>query len=104
VEDRLHCLTNEAWKCISEEFPHAIGIKGVAHTIPSRDVFEAVLCRARTGCPWRDLPNVYGPWHTIYMRWQRWVTDGVLTRVWKIFQQNQIAADSVIERFKLYHS
>ena len=24
-----------------------------------------------------DLPNAYGPWHTIYMRWQRWIARGV---------------------------
>src|SRR5689334_5358155 len=35
---------------------------------------------ARTGCPWRDLPTVYGPWHTIYMRWRRWVDAGVPER------------------------
>src|SRR5919201_1318652 len=35
---------------------------------------------ARTGCPWRDLPTVYGPWHTIYMRWSRWVEAGVPER------------------------
>src|SRR5690242_6422428 len=35
---------------------------------------------ARTGCPWRDLPAVYGPWHTIYMRWSRWVEAGVPER------------------------
>jgi hypothetical protein len=38
---------------------------------------EAVLFRARTGCPWRDLPAAYGPWHTIYMRWHPWVDAGV---------------------------
>src|SRR5689334_10344053 len=35
---------------------------------------------ARTGCPWRDLPAAYGPWHTIYMRWRRWVEAGVPER------------------------
>src|SRR5690349_22032829 len=35
---------------------------------------------ARTGCPWRDLPTVSGPWHTIYMRWRRWVEAGVPER------------------------
>ena len=43
----------------------------------NRKAFEAVLHRERTGCPWRDVPAVYGPWHTIYMRWPRWVEPGV---------------------------
>ena len=44
--------------------------------MPNRQACEAVLFRARTGCPWRDLPAAYGPWHTIYMRWRRWVDAG----------------------------
>ena len=38
--------------------------------ISDRQAFEAMLHRARVGCPWRDLPGAYGDRHTIYMRWQ----------------------------------
>ena len=53
------------------------GRKGFAPRVSDRKAFEAVLYRERTGCPWRDVPAAYGPWHTIYMRWQRWVDAGV---------------------------
>ena len=43
----------------------------------NRRASEAVRYPERTGCPWRDVPAVYGPWHTTYMRWQRWVEAGV---------------------------
>ena len=46
----------------------------------NRMFVEAALWIARTGCPWRDLPAAYGPWHTIYMRWRRWVEAGVPER------------------------
>ena len=39
-----------------------------------------MLFRARTGCPWRDLPDAYGDDHTVYMRWRRWVKSGVPQR------------------------
>ncbi|AYB48568.1 hypothetical protein CJJ19_02635 [Candidatus Williamhamiltonella defendens] len=35
--------------------------------------FSAVLYVLRTGIPWRDVPDLYGHWHTIYMRFK----DGV---------------------------
>lgn len=38
---------------------------------------EAVLWVARTGSPWRDLPDSYGHWHRVYARYDRWSRKGV---------------------------
>jgi transposase len=35
-----------------------------------------VLWRTRTGSPWRDLPDRYGNWKTVYKRHRRWSGDG----------------------------
>lgn len=35
-------------------------------------MIEAMIFRARTGCPWRDLPEICGPWKSVYTRWRRW--------------------------------
>lgn len=42
---------------------------------------EAVLYTARVGNPWRDLPIECGKWHSVYVRFARWETDGVWHRV-----------------------
>ena len=34
---------------------------------------EAVLWIARTGSPWRDLPEVFGNWNTVFKRFRHWV-------------------------------
>ncbi len=39
-------------------------------------VINGVLYRARTGVPWRDLPERFGPWLTVYKRHRRWSADG----------------------------
>src|SRR6201989_2596151 len=44
---------------------------------------EAVLWIARTGSPWRDLPEGFGKWFTVYTRFWRWVQKGVWERVFK---------------------
>jgi transposase len=42
-----------------------------------RVLIDGVRWRVRTGCPWRDLPVVYGPWQTVYGLFRRWQRDGV---------------------------
>ncbi len=41
---------------------------------------EGVLWRLRTGAPWRDLPERYGPWQSVYTRFRRWQAAGVWDR------------------------
>jgi len=40
-----------------------------------------VFWRARTGAPWRDLPDEYGIWQTVYARHRRWSGDGTWERI-----------------------
>lgn len=47
----------------------------------------AWIWRAKTGTPWRDLPEGYGKWKTVYSRWLRWRDGGVWQRVWEALQQ-----------------
>lgn len=46
-----------------------------------RQVVEGVLWRLRTGAPWRDLPERYGPWQTLYERFARRESDGTRARL-----------------------
>ena len=46
-----------------------------------RSVVNGILWILHTGAPWRDLPERYGKWNTVYRRFQRWRRDGTWTRV-----------------------
>ena len=103
--NRHQQLTPEQWRRIDFLFPRPHGLKGFAQSVSNRKVFEAVLYRARTGCPWRDLPASFGPWHTVYMRWSRWVAAAVPQRVMRALQdeagefgQIMVLLDSTIVR------
>src|SRR5262245_61063516 len=37
---------------------------------------DGILWHLHTGAPWRDLPERYGPWQTVYDRFNRWRRDG----------------------------
>ena len=41
-------------------------------------------CNARSGAPWCDLPERYGPWETVYSRFRKWIEDGILDNIFRI--------------------
>ena len=47
----------------------------------NRLFLEAVLWIARTGSPWRDLPERFGHWNSVWRRFRRWALKGVFERV-----------------------
>jgi len=47
---------------------------------------EAVLYRAKTGLPWRDLPERFGPWKTVYNRFANWSRKGHWERIFRLVQ------------------
>jgi transposase len=44
-------------------------------------MLNAMMWILRTGAPWRDLPDRYGPWETAYRRFREWCSEGVFDRV-----------------------
>jgi transposase len=75
--DRLYYLTDEQFEQINRLLPPEDSGRGRPPTVKNREALEGILHILRTGTPWRDLPPAYGHWHTIYMRWQRWIERGV---------------------------
>ncbi|WP_414506668.1 IS5 family transposase [Streptomyces sp. NEAU-L66] len=59
-----------------------------------RQVIDGILHRVRTGVQWRDLPERFGPWKTVYERHRLWLGDGTWER---LLQQVQAAADAAGE-------
>lgn len=66
-------LTDAEWVLIEPHLP-----LGAFGPIPDlRSYFDAVMWRFRTGSPWRDVPERYGSWSTIYDRFRMWAAAGV---------------------------
>ena len=38
---------------------------------------EGMIYLLRVGCPWRDLPTLFGSWKSVYTRWWRWAQSGL---------------------------
>ena len=50
--------------------------------IDNRRLLAALIYRCENGCSWRALPEVFGDWHVIYVRMNRWARSGVLEQVY----------------------
>ncbi len=46
-----------------------------------RLVMDGIFFRTRAGCPWRDLPERFGNWKTVYNRHRRWSGDGTWEKI-----------------------
>ena len=80
-------LSNRQWKRIKPLLPGKRGDPGRTAR-NNRLALEGILWIARTGAPWRDLPDKFGRWHTIYQRFNRWVKRGVLDRIFHVLNKN----------------
>jgi transposase len=67
-------LTDRAWAQIEPWLPPVVG-RG-RRWRDHRQVINAILWKLRTGAPWRDLPERYGPWKTAHERLRLWTADG----------------------------
>lgn len=69
-------LSDSQWNRIAPELPGKQGDPGRTGK-DNRLFLEAVLWIARTGAPWRDLPEAFGKWKTVYTRFSRWAGKGI---------------------------
>jgi transposase len=83
-------LADEAWSRIEPLLPKYGRRSG--RWREHRTVIDGILWKLRTGAPWRDLPQRYGPWQTCYDRFARWRRDG--TWDW-LLAQAQTKSDAV---------
>jgi transposase len=78
-----HELSDQQWERIKEFLPTR---RGRPSKKGNRSFINAVLFWAKTGIPWRDLPKRYGPWKTVFSRFDRWAKRGVWEKLFKELQ------------------
>ena len=78
-------LANEQWEQLAQLLPPQKPQTG-RPAMDHRQVMNGILWVLRTGAPWRDLPERYGKWTTVYSRFQRWRKAGIWDRIFKGLQ------------------
>ena len=87
---RFQILSDAQWELIAGQLPKPTGRKGRPFA-DARLMIEGIIYRYRCGIAWRDLPEVFGPWQTVWTWHRRLATDGTWE---KILAQLQAQADA----------
>jgi len=79
-------ITKEQFELIAPSLPRQRGNVSMSN----HQLVNAILYVAENGCKWRALPGVYGNWHTVYVRMNRWSKAGVLRRLFESLQSKGV--------------
>jgi putative transposase len=94
-------LTNAHWRRIEHLVPGKVGDRGRSGE-DNRLFVDAVLWIARSGAPWRDLPEEFGNWNSVFQRFRRWAKKGAWESLFNVLLENPdfeyLIIDSTIVR------
>ena len=60
-----------------------------------RQVLNGIFWVLSSGAPWRDLPERYGPWKTVYGRFRRWTRSGLFQKMLEVLEARARKADRI---------
>ena len=97
---RRYELSDDEWNRIEHLLPGRVGDAG-GHGADNRLFVNAVIGIARSGAPWRDLPERFGLWNSVFQRFNRWAKSGVWEQVYEAMKSPDLEAlmlDSTVIR------
>lgn len=99
MEVRRYELTSSEWNRIKRmlppEHPKA-GQRGRPAKYDSRRIINGILWLARSGAPWRDLPERYGKWQAVSARFRLWKQRGIFEAIFAV-----LSADADMENLSI---
>ena len=90
-----HDLTDEQWAVLESLLPKGKKV-GRPPKWTKRQLIDGIRWRVRAGSPWRDVPETYGPWQTVYGLFRRWQRSGVWRRILSRLQALADAAGHIV--------
>lgn len=87
-------MSNEEWGFF-EPFVIERGPKRGRPPLDHRQVLDGVFWIARTGAPWRDLPDAFGKWGSLYRQFRRWTLSGLWDVLLQALNDSGEGQDSV---------
>lgn len=91
-----HCLTEDQWELVSDLVE--VEPKGTGRPPADRRVtLNGIFWILRTGAAWRDLPERFGKWQTVYDHFNNWSKDGTFDAILRRLQEASVDAEEVDE-------
>ena len=74
---KRHEISEKQWNRIRDKFPPEKKPQGGRPGKSNREMLNGILYWLNTGIPWRDLPERFGPWQSVYSRFRAWTKAGI---------------------------
>ena len=87
---------DELWDVLGSVMPQDAGRRGRPWN-DHRTTLEGIIWRFRTGSPWRDLPDEFGPYQSVWQRHRLWSTDGTYGRMLAAVRDEAELGDDEVE-------
>jgi len=81
TSQRRHELTDREWERLKKYFPQREPGQLGRPKNDDRQMLNGTLWIVRTGAPWRDLPERYGAWSSVYSRLAQWQESGLFQKI-----------------------
>lgn len=92
---RADVFSDELWAVIAPVLPSGTGRRGRPWN-DHRRTLEGIAWRFRTGSPWRDLPECFGKFPSVWERHRRWSTDGTYDRMFAAVRAHAAVDDPAV--------
>ena len=81
---RRNELTNQEWEQIASLLPPEKTGKPRRPSKDNRTMLNGMVLIARSGAPWRNMPERYRFWNSVYSRFRKWIDDRILDNVFRV--------------------
>lgn len=89
-----HCLTDDQWALVAD----LVEAERKATGRPPKDrrtIVNGIFWILRTGAAWRDLPDRFGKWQTVYDHFNNWSKDGTFDAILRRLQAATLDAEEI---------
>ena len=97
---RRYELTDQEWEQIASLLPPEKTGNPGRPSKDNRTMLNGMVWIACSGAPWRDLPELYGPWNSVYSRFRKWIDDGILDNIFWVLsleaELDELSLDATI--------
>ena len=84
---RAEVFSDELWALIEPVLPRA-GERAGRPWNDHRRTLEGIVWRYRVGAPWRDVPEDFGAWQSLWKRHRLWSSDGTYERMFQAVRES----------------
>ena len=90
-------ISDDEWERVKEMLPSEELPRQGRRPRSNRQMLNGILWIAKSGAAWRDLPERYGPWQTVYGKFMKWSKEGVFEKIFQVLNTDADMQDLILD-------